>query len=147
MDTTRLVDDNFDDPSLTNFDLLCQNVADLKAGRPTEAPVFDFATRERTGFQPITMGDTRVLLVEGLYALNARVRPLLDLSVSINGGVHFDLIKRIQRDVGVGGPPGPGGPPQKPGAAAGDTPQAVIRRICDTVFPMFKARRFDVVLP
>lgn len=158
MDTTRLVDDNFDDPSLTNFDLLEQNILDLRSGRPTEAPVFDFATRERAGFQPVSMGDTRVLLVEGLYALNARVRPLLDLSVAINGGVHFDLIKRIQRDVGAGGAAAVAGPGAgacvagQRGAAGGDTPESIIKQICDTVFPMFKARaavriQFDSICP
>lgn len=144
VDTARLVDDNYDDPSLTNFDLLEQNILDLKAGRPAEAPVFDFASRERAGFRPVAMGDTRVLLVEGLYALNARVRPLLDLTVSINGGVHFDLIKRIQRDVGAtaGATAAAcaGAGSTASGLRGGDTPESIIRQICDTVFPMFKVR-------
>ena len=32
-------------------------------------------------------------------ALSDKLRPLLDLRVSIRGGVHLDLVKRVMRDV------------------------------------------------
>jgi uridine kinase len=40
-----------------------------------------------------------LLCPEGIYALSARLRPLLDLRVSVTGGVHFDLVKRVLRDI------------------------------------------------
>ena len=41
----------------------------------------------------------RIVLVVGAYALHAEVQDLLDLRVAISGGVHFDLIKRIRKDI------------------------------------------------
>jgi hypothetical protein len=41
--------------------------------------------------------ESRVVIVEGTYALHERVRSLVDLAISVSGGVHFDLVKRIFR--------------------------------------------------
>ena len=35
----------------------------------------------------------RIVIVEGIYALSDRLRPSLDLRVSIRGGVHLDLAR------------------------------------------------------
>ena len=72
----------------------------LRAGLPAELPVYDFKRKVRcdttTVIEAIPGG---VVIVEGVYALHAPIRALADLRVSISGGVHFDLMKRIQRDV------------------------------------------------
>lgn len=31
--------------------------------------------------------------------MNEKLRPFLDLRVSVTGGVHFDLVKRVLRDI------------------------------------------------
>lgn len=69
------------------------------------------------------MPKCRVVIVEGIYALSDRLRPLLDLRVSITGGVHFDLVKRVLRDVN----------------RSGQAPEEIIQQIADTVYPMYKA--------
>jgi hypothetical protein len=51
------------------------------------------------GYQTVPVPSSRVVIIEGIYALSERLRPLLDLRVSIAGGVHFDLIKRVLRDI------------------------------------------------
>lgn len=61
--------------------------------------------------------------MEGIYALNSKLRDALDLRVSIRGGVHFDLMKRVVRDV----------------KRSGQEPEAIINQISETVFPMYKA--------
>ena len=53
-----------------------------------------------------------------------RVRLLLDLRVSVRGGVHFDLVKRVLRDIN----------------RSGQEPEEIIQQISDTVYPMYKAR-------
>ena len=123
LNTAALVDGNYDDPRLTDFDALEATLADLRAGRSAQVPNYDFKQSRRTGFTTLPPPPNGVVLVEGLYALHERVRPWLDLTVSVHGGVHFDLIKRIQRDV----------------ARCGQTPQEIIAQISETVFPMFKA--------
>ena len=65
----------------------------------------------------LVVPSSRVVIVEGIYALSDRLRPLLDLRVSITGGVHFDLVKRVMRDIG----------------RSGQAPQEIIHQISETV--------------
>lgn len=47
----------------------------------------------------VEVPSSRVVLIEGIYALSEKLRPLIDLRVSVTGGVHFDLVKRVLRDI------------------------------------------------
>jgi|TARA_B100001142_G_scaffold40454_1_gene36028 uridine kinase len=98
-DASMLLDGNFDDPRLTDYDLLNKNLSDLKAGKTIEAPIYDFKTSTRVGSRTVECPASKVIIVEGIYALSDRLRPLQDLRVSISGGVHFDLVKRVMRDI------------------------------------------------
>lgn len=122
-DASRLVDGNFDDPRLTDYDTLLANVADLKSGETTRAPIYDFKQSRRVGFHEVAVPESRIVIIEGIYALSSRIRPLLDLRVSVTGGVHFDLVKRVLRDI----------------TRSGQAPEAIIQQISDTVYPMYKA--------
>ncbi|KAF6166327.1 hypothetical protein GIB67_015873 [Kingdonia uniflora] len=66
---------------------------------------------------------SRIVLIEGIYALSEKLRPLLDLRVSVTGGIHFDLVKRVLRDI----------------QRAGQEPEEIIHQISETVYPMYKA--------
>lgn len=98
-DASRIVDGNFDDPRLTDYDTLLQNVHDLKAGKQVQVPIYDFKSSSRTGYRTLEVPTSRIVIIEGIYALSERLRPLLDLRVSVTGGVHFDLVKRVLRDI------------------------------------------------
>lgn len=60
---------------------------------------------------------SRIVIIEGIYALSEKLRPLLDLRVSITGGVHFDLVKRVLRDI----------------QRAGQEPEEIIHQVSETV--------------
>ncbi|KAJ0039194.1 hypothetical protein Pint_23402 [Pistacia integerrima] len=122
-DASRLVDGNFDDPRLTDYDTLLENVQDLKAGKSVQVPIYDFKSSSRTGYRTIEVPSSRIVIIEGIYALSERLRPLLDLRVSVTGGVHFDLVKRVLRDI----------------QRAGQEPEEIIHQISETVYPMYKA--------
>ncbi|GIL79958.1 hypothetical protein Vretimale_12820 [Volvox reticuliferus] len=122
-DGTKVIDDNFDDPRLTDYDLLLQNLADLRDGKEVQIPIYDFRSSRRVGYRPQPVPEARVVLLEGIYALSDRLRPLMDLRVSITGGVHFDLVKRVMRDI----------------QRSGQGPEEIIQQITDTVYPMYKA--------
>lgn len=122
-DSSRIVDGNFDDPRLTDYDTLLQNVNDLKAGKPIEVPVYEFKSSSRTGYRTVEVPSSRIVIIEGIYALSEKLRPLLDLRVSVTGGVHFDLVKRVLRDI----------------QRAGQEPEEIIHQISETVYPMYKA--------
>lgn len=122
-DSSRVVDGNFDDPRLTDYDTLLQNVHDLKAGKEVQVPIYDFKSSSRTGHRTLEVPSSRIVIIEGIYALSERLRPLLDLRVSVTGGVHFDLVKRVLRDI----------------QRAGQEPEEIIQQISETVYPMYKA--------
>lgn len=122
-DATRVIDGNFDDPRLTDYDTLLKNIHDLKAGKHVEVPIYDFKASMRTGYRTIEVPSSRIVIIEGIYALSEKLRPFLDLRVSVTGGVHFDLVKRVFRDI----------------QRAGQAPQEIIHQISETVYPMYKA--------
>ncbi|KAG5101866.1 hypothetical protein JHK84_046835 [Glycine max] len=103
-DSSRIIDGNFDDPRLTDYDTLLENIQGLKAGKPVQVPIYDFKSSSRIGY-------------------SEKSRPLLDLRVSVTGGVHFDLVKRVLRDI----------------HRAGQEPEEIIHQISETVYPMYKA--------
>lgn len=65
----------------------------------------------------IEVPSSRIVIIEGIYALSEKLRPLLDLRVSVTGGVHFDLVKRVLRDI----------------QRAGQEPEEIIHQISETV--------------
>ncbi|KAL5544840.1 hypothetical protein UlMin_008624 [Ulmus minor] len=122
-DSSRIIDGNFDDPRLTDYDTLLENIRGLKAGNPVQVPVYDFKSSSRVGYRTVEVPSSRIVIIEGIYALSEKLRPLLDLRVSITGGVHFDLVKRVLRDI----------------QRAGQAPEEIIYQISETVYPMYKA--------
>lgn len=95
-DGSKVRENNFDDPGLADYDLLLDNIQTLKSGQPCRAPIYDFKTSTRSGWRDIEVPESRIIIVEGIYALNSRLAPLLDLKVAITGGIHFDLVKRVR---------------------------------------------------
>ncbi|KAL8549312.1 hypothetical protein ACS0TY_008239 [Phlomoides rotata] len=122
-DASRIIDGNFDDPRLTDYDTLLKNIHDLKAGKQVDVPIYDFKSSSRTGYRTVEVPSSRIVVIEGIYALSEKLRPLLDLRVSVTGGVHFDLVKRVLRDI----------------QRAGQEPEEIIHQISETVYPMYKA--------
>lgn len=122
-DGSKVIDGNFDDPRITDYDTLLDNLRDLRSGRATDVPIYDFKVSKRVGYRRVEVPQSRVVVLEGIYALSPRLRPLLDLRVSIAGGVHLDLLKRVLRDV------------SRSGMAAPD----IIAQVTETVYPMYKA--------
>ncbi|KAJ1388519.1 P-loop containing nucleoside triphosphate hydrolase [Sesbania bispinosa] len=122
-DSSRIIDGNFDDPRLTDYDTLLENIQGLKEGKPVQVPIYDFKSSSRIGYRTVEVPSSRIVIIEGIYAVSEKLRPLLDLRVSVTGGVHFDLVKRVLRDI----------------QRAGQEPEEIIHQISETVYPMYKA--------
>lgn len=65
----------------------------------------------------VDVPSSRIVIIEGIYALSEKLRLLLDLRVSVTGGVHLDLVKRVIRDI----------------QRAGQEPEEIIHQISETV--------------
>ncbi|CAM6040203.1 unnamed protein product [Sphagnum compactum] len=98
-DPSVTVDDSNDFESI-DFSLLIQNLQDLLRGSNIMLPEFDFQEKKRTGFTLLNAPKSGVVLVEGTYALHSKLRSLLDIRVAVVGGVHFNLLSKVRRDIG-----------------------------------------------
>ncbi|XP_024533969.1 uridine-cytidine kinase C isoform X2 [Selaginella moellendorffii] len=116
-DSSLVIDGNYDDPRIVDYEILLDNIKSLRAGNSADIPIYDFKLSRRVGYRRLEHPSTRIVIVEGIYALCEKLRPFLDLRVSITGGVHFDLVKRVLRDIN----------------RSGQAPEDIIHQISETV--------------
>ncbi|XP_048230138.1 uncharacterized protein LOC8258197 isoform X1 [Ricinus communis] len=100
MENYRVGVDDGNDLDSIDFDGLVQNLEDLLKGNDTSIPVFDYQQKKRVGSQAIQSASSGVVIVDGTYALHARLRSLLDIRVAVVGGVHFNLLSKVRYDIG-----------------------------------------------
>lgn len=92
-----LVDLNFDEPSALDLDLLCLHLREICNGRPVRKPIYDFETHSRKGFEMIE--PCRLVVLDGLFALNDKIRPYLDFGIFVDCSDEERLRRRIERDL------------------------------------------------
>ncbi|KAL6186929.1 hypothetical protein ACLB2K_043047 [Fragaria x ananassa] len=92
--------DEGNDLGSIDFDLLVRNLEDLTKGEDTLVPVFDYQQKKRVGSTTIQSASSGVVIVDGTYALHAKLRSLLDIRVAVVGGVHFSLLSKVRYDIG-----------------------------------------------
>ena len=90
---------NFDEPDALENDRLVADLRALKAGRPVDAPRYDFTTHTRRA-------DTRrleprpVIVVEGILLFTVpELRDLFDLRLFVDTADDRRLMRRIKRDL------------------------------------------------
>lgn len=49
-------------------------MAALREGKAAEVPIYDFKQSQRVGFSRVEVPTSRVVIIEGIYALSARIR-------------------------------------------------------------------------
>eukprot|EP00013_Stygamoeba_regulata_P017962 CAMPEP_0177668176 /NCGR_PEP_ID=MMETSP0447-20121125/22597_1 /TAXON_ID=0 /ORGANISM="Stygamoeba regulata, Strain BSH-02190019" /LENGTH=467 /DNA_ID=CAMNT_0019174617 /DNA_START=53 /DNA_END=1456 /DNA_ORIENTATION=- len=124
LDSSRkVIDRNFDDYRLVDFELVRKNLQELIEGKTTQLPLYDFRKSGRYAYVSASPPESKILIVEGIYALHEQIRPFLDLKIAISGGVHADLVSRVFRDI----------------QRTGQQMQEIMQQITETVFPMYKA--------
>lgn len=90
---------NFDHPNAIDFQLLTEHLAELKAGRNVEQPVYSFITHNRTSDTIITH-PRKVMIVEGILILSdARLRDMFDIKIFVHADPDERLIRRMKRDI------------------------------------------------
>jgi hypothetical protein len=56
---------------------------DITSGRGTQLPIYDFQRKARTGYTQFEASESKVVIVEGTYALRTEIRPFLDIGVGV----------------------------------------------------------------
>lgn len=92
----RLAEEERDDPRHADLDLLAAHLASLRAGRGVAAPVWCFHQHRRIGTRHVEP-DT-LIVCEGIFALERRVRTLLDVAVYVDApaSVRWARWERIE---------------------------------------------------
>ena len=112
---------NFDEPAALDLDLLAEHLAQLKAGRSVQVPLYDFETHRRRR-ETEAVSPAALIIVEGLflYVLPA-LRAAFDLRFFVDVPAEERLRRRIDRDV----------------RERGRTQQEVIAQFTGQVEPMY----------
>jgi uridine kinase len=128
---------NYDHPDALDNDLFIQHLDLLKAGRPVEKPVYDYAQHTRAAHTVRTV-PAPVIVVEGILVLtDERIRARMDVKLFVDTDADIRLMRRIRRDL----------------EARGRTFAQVRQQYYETVRPMHLAfvepsKRFaDLIIP
>ncbi len=90
---------NFDSPESLDFDLLTAHVAQLRAGRSIEKPIYSFPEHVRLD-RTETVHPRPLILLEGILVLAHKpLLPLLDYKIYIDAPADLRFIRRLSRDV------------------------------------------------
>ncbi|KDD72502.1 phosphoribulokinase/uridine kinase, partial [Helicosporidium sp. ATCC 50920] len=92
-------DYNFDHPDAFDVDVLVSCIADLRAQRRVEVPVYDFVRHCRSEHRQIVL-PADVVVIEGILVLAIpAIRDLLHMKIFVDTDDDVRLARRIQRDV------------------------------------------------
>jgi len=96
---------NWDHPDAFDFDLLCEHLQRLSAGKAIDKPEYDFVTHLRSE-RTTHIEPPDVVVIDGILLLvDERVRGLCDVKVFVDADPDIRLIRRIKRDTRSRGRP------------------------------------------
>ena len=128
---------NFDEPAAFEWDLLINQLQDLKDGKDIEVPTYSYLTCTRQP-ETIPMHPRDVVLVEGILVFSDKLlRDMMDIKVFVDADADDRLIRVINRDC----------------IERGRTPQLVVERYERVLKPMHNkyiepAKKYaDIIIP
>ncbi len=120
LDSKDFENENRDIPSAIDLNLIQTHLTSLKSNNQINKPIFNFKTHLRESYEKFSPSD--IIILEGLFSLNEKFLPLLDLKIFIDSNEKIRLNRRILRDTNT----------------RGDTQEQILKRWNSTVEPMFK---------
>ena len=131
-------DHNFDHPDSIDFELLCEQLQQLKEGKSVEQPVYSYITCSRSKDETVTVNPADVIIVEGILIFTCeKVREQMDIKLFVDADDDDRLMRVISRDI----------------LERGKTVDWVIERYTKTVKPMYlqfiepSKRYADIIIP
>lgn len=90
---------NYDHPNSIDFELLLEQLKDLKNGKEINQPIYSYVSHGREeDYKVIHPKD--VLIVEGILVFtNKELRDLCDLKIFVHTDADERLVRRIRRDI------------------------------------------------
>lgn len=131
-------DHNFDHPDSIDFELLYEQLQQLKEGKSVEQPVYSYITCSRSKEETVTVHPADVIIVEGILIFTCeKVREQMDIKLFVDADDDDRLMRVISRDI----------------LERGKTVDWVIERYSKTVKPMYlqfiepSKRYADIIIP
>lgn len=129
---------NFDHPEAIDFSLLCRHLADLKAGKSIEQPVYSYITCSRSKTETVKVEPADVIIIEGILIFTCpELLSQMDIKIFVDADDDDRLMRVMARDI----------------LERGKTVETVIQRYSRTVKPMYlqfiepSKRYADIVIP
>ena len=93
------VQNNFDHPDAFDFELLIDNLNELKKNNEILAPTYDYKTHTRNREKKL-MTKKNIVIVEGIFSIfNTDLRDQMDYKIFIDTPANIRIKRRIQRDI------------------------------------------------
>ena len=97
---------NFDHPDSIDFDLLREQLQELKEGKVVEQPVYSYITCGRSKDETVTVTPADVIIVEGILIFtDPKLRNLMDIKIFVDAEPDERLLRVITRDIAERGHP------------------------------------------
>ena len=129
---------NYDHPDAIDFDLLCEQLKELKKGRSVEQPVYSYITCSRSKTETVTVNPAEVIIIEGILIFTCKkLRDQMDIKTYVDADDDDRLLRVLSRDI----------------LKKGRTLETVMERYQKTVKPMYlqfiepSKRYADIIVP
>ena len=129
---------NYDHPDAIDFDLLCEQLKELKKGRSVEQPVYSYITCSRSKTETVTVNPAEVIIIEGILIFTCKkLRDQMDIKIYVDADDDDRLLRVLSRDI----------------LKKGRTLETVMERYQKTVKPMYlqfiepSKRYADIIIP
>ena len=129
---------NFDHPDAIDWDLLCQQLSELKQGKTIQQPVYSYISCSRSKTETVTVEPADVIIIEGILIFTCKqLREQMDIKIFVDADDDDRLMRVMARDI----------------SERGKDVHWVIERYSRTVKPMYlqfiepSKRYADIIIP
>lgn len=129
---------NFDHPDAIDWELLCQQLSELKEGRSVEQPVYSYISCSRSKTETVTVNPADVIIIEGILIFTCKeLVDQMDIKLFVDADDDDRLMRVMARDI----------------SERGKDVHWVIERYSRTVKPMYlqfiepSKRYADIIIP
>lgn len=129
---------NFDHPDSIDWELLCQQLKELKEGKSIDQPIYSYISCSRSKTDTVRVDPADVIIIEGILIFTcAELREQMDIKIFVDADDDDRLMRVMERDI----------------SERGKDVHWVIERYSRTVKPMFlqfiepSKRYADIIIP
>lgn len=129
---------NFDHPDSIDFELLTEQLKEIKEGKTIQQPVYSYVTCSRSKTETVSVAPADVIIIEGILIFTCpELREQMDIKIFVDADDDDRLMRVMSRDI----------------IERGKTVDWVIERYSKTVKPMYlqfiepSKRYADIIIP